>query len=214
MSFKIVSIRVGGKRTLKHQGNEYLTGVNKRQLFEPVFVDQRGIVGDFHGDRTKHGTPDKALLIYPHAHYGRWKKELNRTLPMGSFGENLILQSINEKNISIGDVMTCGELEIQVSQPRYPCWKIADHSGIADLLERVNLFSRTGFYARVIHPGVIDMDCSFSIKERPTPNHSVHLAYMAYLKNHRISVDIEELLNNPFLSEEWKEMIKKEDLSC
>ena len=52
----------------------------------------------------------------------------------GSFAENVTSSgSMNEKTVCIGDIYSIGSCEIQVSMPRFPCWKNDEKHGIKNL---------------------------------------------------------------------------------
>lgn len=215
MSYKIVSIRIGKAKILNYLGMAFPSGVDKRNLFEAHFCHQSGLDGDYHGDLENHGTPDKAVLLYPFAHYARWEKELKRTLALGAFGENLVVQGLNERLFAIGDRIQSGDVILEISQPRYPCWKIAQHSGIPDLVERISKYPRTGFYARVIQEGMLDPKQPFELIERPYPMHTVALAYKARIEPKPNMLARTELLDNPRLANEWKiSLLNQEEILC
>lgn len=214
MAMKIVSVRIAKPKELHHLNMVFSSGVDKQKVVDPIFCSFRGLEGDYHGDRENHGTPDKAVLIYPYVHYHRWKLELKRELSFGAFGENIILQGLNERLFCIGDRIQSGELILEISQPRFPCWKIAQHSGISDLVERIHKYPRTGFYARVIKEGMLDPMSSFHLIERPYPEHTIALAYKARLNPWANKIVQVALMSNPTLAEEWKEAIMMEEVQC
>ena len=42
-----------------------------------------------------------------------------------TFGENFAVRNQTESDVCIGDIFQIGEVKVQVSQPRQPCWKPA-----------------------------------------------------------------------------------------
>ena len=61
----------------------------------------------------------------PSEHYEYWRKELPEVdFPWGSFGENLTTEGLLEKELSIGDRLCAGSVELIVTQPRLPCYKL------------------------------------------------------------------------------------------
>lgn len=214
MTMKIVSVRIAQPKELNHMGMTFSSGVDKKRVFEPVYCAKNGLVGDYHGDKQNHGTPDKALLVYPFVHYARWKAELKRNLDFGAFGENLIIQGLNERIFCIGDRIQSGDVILEISQPRFPCWKIAQHSGIPDLVERIHKYPRTGFYVRVIQEGWLDPMGSFHLLERPYPMHTIALAYRVRLDPRPNLLARTELLENVRLAQEWRDSLFQEEILC
>ena len=52
---------------------------------------------------------------------------------IGAFGENLAVRNQTESDVCIGDIFQIGEVKVQVSQPRQPCWKPARRWKLKDL---------------------------------------------------------------------------------
>src|SRR5699024_10478718 len=113
------------------------TGIFKKSTDESVYLYKNGLVGDEVGDKRKHGGPEKALFAYPVKHYDYWRNDEGiEAMGMGSFGENLALETIDESDVCIGDTYKYGETIIQISQPRRPCWRPARRFRVMDLALR------------------------------------------------------------------------------
>ena len=104
-----------------------------------VWLDRCNLFGDGQADLKNHGGHEKAVLAYSVDHYPDWRIELNhRELPYGAFGENFTIEGLAEKSVCIGDTYVAGDVRLQVSQPRQPCWKISRRWQIKDLAEEYN----------------------------------------------------------------------------
>jgi len=93
----------------------------------PVHAATLGLAGDEQADLTVHGGPDKAVYLYPSEHYPLWLRDVPRhaqTLMAGAFGENITTSGLEEATVAIGDVFRIGTAEVQVTQPRQPCFKL------------------------------------------------------------------------------------------
>jgi len=112
--------------------------------------------GDRQADLRVHGGPDKAVYAYPSEHLPRWNTEFEPEEPFGpgAFGENLTTAGWLETDARIGDVWTWGEALLQVCQPRYPCFKLAMKLDRPRVVDRMLETGRTGWYLRVLAPGV------------------------------------------------------------
>ncbi len=55
----------------------------------------------------------------------------------------------------MGDVYRIGEVTVQVSQPRKPCWQLSRRRRIADLAQQVLTNGRSGWYFRVLQEGQV-----------------------------------------------------------
>ncbi len=139
----------------------------------PVSANALGLDGDRVGDPVYHGGPDKAVHAYPLAHYAAWRRDLPDTAALladGSFGENLTLDQLTERDICIGDVFACGEVRLQVSQARQPCWKLNIRFDRPDMSRLVQDSGRTGWYFRVLEPGEITAQDTLRLSHRPNPH--------------------------------------------
>jgi MOSC domain-containing protein YiiM len=92
---------------------------------EPRWLYTTHLDGNAQADTKNHGRPDQAVLLYAAAHYPLWRAELGRPeIGPGGFGENFTVDGLTEKSACIGDIYAVGDARLQVTGPRYPCWKI------------------------------------------------------------------------------------------
>ena len=89
-----------------------------------------GLQADEHADRSVHGGQAKAIYCYPVEHYDYWKNaiensdiHLSRLDQHCALGENLTIEGIVEDQAFVGDVWKIGDVELEVTAPREPCFK-------------------------------------------------------------------------------------------
>lgn len=152
---KIISLNVGRPITVDYRGKLIETGIYKIPVAGSVQLHNTGFEGDGQADLKHHGGPDKAVCAYPLEHYPYWEEQLGRKLQYSAFGENLTTTGLLETEICIGDIYEIGTTLLQVSQPRYPCFKISQKHGPADLPAKVLETGYSGFYFRVLREGRI-----------------------------------------------------------
>lgn len=130
------------------------SGIGKAPVDRPISVSYRGLAGDEQADLEHHGGPDKAVLAYASSHYEAWAAdaEVGR-LALGMFGENLLVEGLDESMVQIGERWRVGSALLEVSQSRPPCWKLNRHSGKPRLVDRIVATGRTGWYLRVLEEG-------------------------------------------------------------
>lgn len=210
---ELVSIQIGLPRTLgaadaaEPMDREWTTGFFKEPAEGSLWVTRTGITGDGQADLAHHGGPDKAINVYPLDHYADWSAELNLELPNGAFGENFTTSGLTEENVCVGDVFAAGELRVQVTQPRQPCWKLSRRWRIKDLAARLEHTGRTGWYFRVLNEGSIQAGVALELIERPSPRWSIAAANVVM---HRRKNDIPlslELAACPQLSASWQKSL-------
>lgn len=195
----------GGLTTLAPEGHR--TGIYKREREGPVRVDVQGIEGDQHGDLRVHGGPEKAVHHYAADHYVRlakaWPASASALVP-GSLGENLSSRGLTECDVHLGDVYRLGSCLLQLSQPRSPCWKInhrfdAERMSVHVARERI-----TGWYYRVLEPGVIVAGDQLDLQDRQTDDFSIDRFWQIQLA-HRPNLDeMLALIAIPGLAPDWK----------
>lgn len=154
MPASIVSVNVGLPREVDWRGERVRTGIWKEPVAGPVRVRKLNLDGDGQADPAVHGGPAKAVYVYPSEHYELWRAELDLPdLAWGSFGENLTTAGLSEATVRIGDRLRIGTVELQVTRPRLPCYKLGIRFGRPYLLRRFLESGRTGFYLAVLQEG-------------------------------------------------------------
>ncbi|GGC53937.1 MOSC domain-containing protein [Hoyosella rhizosphaerae] len=136
-----------------HGGERVVSSIGKRSVAaSTVDVVHHNIVGDEQADLKFHGGRDKGVYIYPAEHYAAWQAD-GYDLNPGDVGENIAVRGLTEQEVHVGDQWQWGDVILEVTQPREPCYKLGMRVGtntiIADMIET----GRCGWYARIISPG-------------------------------------------------------------
>ncbi|HLY40035.1 MAG TPA: MOSC domain-containing protein [Terracidiphilus sp.] len=153
---KILSIHCGLPREVVWHGSHVTTSIFKQPVQGRVALRTLNLDGDRQSDLTVHGGRHKAVYCYPMEHYAYWAEELpDRTLEMGTFGENFTTEGLLEDSIHIGDRFAVGSAEVVVSQPRLPCYKLNIKFDSNDMTRRFLASRRTGFYLAVTREGEV-----------------------------------------------------------
>jgi MOSC domain-containing protein YiiM len=154
---RLISLNVG--RAEPHwtlRGQPVSTGIYKRPVDGGVMARKMNLDGDEQADRRVHGGLLKAVYAYPSEHYGFWAQQLGDVeLGWGAFGENLTTSGLSEADVRIGDEFTLGGARLRVTQPRYPCFKLATKMRRREFPLEFLDSGRTGFYLSVVTEGVI-----------------------------------------------------------
>jgi MOSC domain-containing protein YiiM len=163
----IISINVARPGTVTWRGKEVDTGIFKEPVTGPVSVGRLGLAGDRQADLSVHGGPRKAVYIYPAEHYAFWRDEFHdRELPPGMFGENLTTRGILETDVREGDQLQIGSVLFEVTQPRFPCFKLAAKFGFPGMVRRFAEAGRPGVYLAVIETGTIETGQAIELTRR------------------------------------------------
>lgn len=215
---RLISIQIGLPR--QYRGEEgvadaaakkpWTSGIFKATVAGPVRVLQTNIEGDGQADLENHGGVDKAVLCYSADHYPEWRSQLGvAELPYGGFGENLTIAGVDERSVCIGDTWQVGNVLLQVSQPRQPCWKLGRRWSNIQLPAWVVENGRGGWYVRVLREGTIKAPLAMTLVERPHPQWTVDRANQ--IKHHRKDdlAAAAELAALPLLSQAWRESFER-----
>jgi len=165
VSVNVVEPEVIGTR----RGRPVLSAIVKRPVAAATLrLDRLNLDGDRQADPRVHGGPDKAVYAYPSEHLPRWTAELggNPAFSAGTFGENLTTTGWLEDDVRIGDVWRWGDALLQVTQPRGPCYKLAMATGRPEIIRRMLETGRTGWYLRVLRPGIVPVGGPIDVVER------------------------------------------------
>lgn len=175
---------------------------------EPRRLYTTHLEGNVQADTKNHGQLGQAVLLYAAAHYPIWREELGSAeIGPGGFGENFTIDGLSEETACIGDTYAIGEAQIQVSGPRYPCWKIERRWGIAGLTARVAETGRTGWYCRVLREGLIAPGLPVALVERPYPQWTVALTNdFGHSRNDDVEMAT-ALAACPLLNEWWQQLV-------
>jgi MOSC domain-containing protein YiiM len=137
--------------------------------------------GDDQADRRAHGGPDKAVYAYAAEDIAWWERELGRRLGPASFGENLTTEGVDVSGAVIGERWRIGTAELEVCQPRQPCFKLGMKLGDPKLLRRFVLAERPGAYLRIIAEGELAAGDAVEVVARPAHGVTVRLVSRALL---------------------------------
>ena len=188
---------------------EEASAITKTPVAGPVRVGPMGLEGDEQADRVHHGGIDKAIHHYAHDHYATWESEIGAhplLAAPGGFGENISTTGIVEADLRIGDRLRMGTALVEVSHGRQPCWKIDHKFARKGMTARVIETGRSGWYYRVIEPGVVAEGDSLELLERGNEGWTLERVFHLILPGNpeRDGDEIRALLALPALAEAWK----------
>ncbi|WP_169081552.1 MOSC domain-containing protein [Paenibacillus sp. PL91] len=200
----LVSLNIGKPVAVAHGSKEVITGIFKQPSELPHLLTFTGLQGDGQGDLVNHGGPDKAVCVYFEKRYSYWQGQLKKPLEYGAFGENFTLSNWTEDDLCIGDIVQAGDVILQVSQPRQPCFKLGIRHQKPELPGYVQRNGYTGFYFRVLQEGSIKAGTVFALTHKHPARKSITEANrVMYLDKEDIK-GIRELLGVQELAASWQ----------
>ena len=127
----------------------------------------------------------------------------------GVIGENITATDMHDHSVCIGDIYQMGDIKVQVSSPRIPCWKISHKIEVDGLDKFVEKHQITGWYYRVLGEGTLNVGDSIELIERPNPQ----LSIQTFMKIVTRVIDEQEVIKSASLAEgldpEWRKRLEQ-----
>jgi MOSC domain-containing protein YiiM len=220
---RLISLRVGRPSLLPipsrsagddqdpDQPRVFRSAIAKHALSGPVMLSTLGLAGDQVEDTRVHGGPEQALLAYAASHYPLWRAEWGRDdVGPGAFGENLTVEGADESTVCIGDRWAIGDALVEVTKPRSPCNRLAWYQRREDLIQRVRASGRSGWYLRVLTPGLVEPESEIRLAERGCADMTVRRAQLAMQQRTERRDEAIALARCQRLAQDWRIRLAKE----
>lgn len=162
----LMSINAATSRQLKVGRRALKTGHFKQPVGPSAMIAAVGIPGDFIGNFKHHGGPDQAIYLYSAEDIAWWERLLQRRLAPGYFGENLTISQWWTRP-RIGDRIAVGGVLLEISAPRTPCATLDARVGMPGFLRTFVKAERSGAYARVLRPGLVETGDALTVTPAP-----------------------------------------------
>ena len=204
---EVVSVNVGEPRQVAWGGRMVRTAIWKEAVAGPVEVRGVNLAGDDQADRRVHGGTHKAVYAYAAGDYAWWSEHLGVELAPGTFGENLTVDGIDLGAAQVGERWRVGTCVLEVSEPRFPCFKLGIRMGTADFVDLFEMVGRLGTYLRIVEEGVVEAGDAVELLSRPEPPLTV-----AELAEARQTEDVsllERVAAHPAVAPRWAEAAKR-----
>ncbi len=207
----LVSVNVAFPSVIGHHGGEEVrSGIDKRPVsVASLMLDNLNLEGDGQADLEVHGGVDKAVYAYPSEHLGWWSAELGQDLGPAAFGENLTVAGWLEGDVCIGDRWSWGEAVLEVCQPRWPCFKLGIHRGDDGVVAAFRRSGRTGWYLRVLQPGMVPVAGPVEVLSRHPEGVTVAECHVAAVPGAMAIERLVEVAGLEPLAEEWRHTLAR-----
>jgi len=207
---KVLSANIGERKKITWQFKTVETGIFKNAVDKPIFLDLEDVKNDDVVDRRYHGGNDKAIYMYSKSNYAYFQKLYPKLdFYNGFFGENITIDKLSEKEVFIGDIFKIGDAIIQVSQPRFPCFKLGIVFNNQEIVKQFLNSPFSGFYFRVLKKGTVKKNDNMVLIEKAKNSMTVAEIFSIYTSNKGNNPFIEKALALEFLATQCKLSIKK-----
>jgi len=205
---KLLSVNVGIPREVPSGRVRVLTSIFKSPVNGRVAVVGNNLAGDQQSDLSVHGGPNKAVYAYPSEHYGFWRDQLpDIELTWGVFGENLTTEGLSEETVHVGDHLRVGSVELVVTQPRLPCFKLGIRFNRAEMVKRFLASRRSGFYFAVVTEGELGAGDAIELLSRDPDAVTVRELVGMYVGEPTTIDRLRVAAGNPALPGWWRETL-------
>lgn len=164
----VCGVFVGQPKSIVDERGTWVSSIGREEVLGPVQVTRTGLAGDKVA-QPYHGGPGAAICVHLADHYSFWNRNYGMMLRAGAVGENITLDRVTEDQICVGDIVQIGTSVAQVSGPRIPCANQARHIGRTDWIRLTIRENRTGFYLRVLQPGLVQPGDFWNLQDRVHP---------------------------------------------
>ncbi len=176
---KLASVNVGRPLQIgvSRRGRPVISAIGKIPVPGRVAVRGINLEGDDQADRSVHGGPDKAVYVYASEDIAWWTNVLGLELGPGAFGENLTTAGVDISGAVIGERWQVGSTELEVCQPRQPCYKLGVAFGDPGMVRRFAHAGRPGAYLRIKREG--DLAAGDPVQVLTRPGHGIAIETVA-----------------------------------
>lgn len=150
---KVHAVCIGQAEKLS--GKSYKTGIFKMPVTGSVMVDDQGVVGDAICNRKHHGGIDQAVYLEGLKTLDWWAQELCKPIPPGTFGENLVIEDLDNRDVCVGDRFIIGEVILEATSARIPCATFTARMNDPAFARHYTYAARPGIYCRVMSGGMM-----------------------------------------------------------
>ena len=198
---RLLQIRTGRVRPVAG----HLTAYGKDERSGAVFAGRLGLDGDEVADKRVHGGPEKAVYAYAAGNYPLWTAEhpehAARLVP-GAFGENLLIEGLDESMVCIGDKWRIGAALVEICQPRHPCATLGRWFEDPKMVKAIVRNGRSGWYLRVVEDGEMARG-DIRLEQRPDDAWTVAQVLQASYRNPPDCAELARLATAPGLATGW-----------
>jgi MOSC domain-containing protein YiiM len=137
-----------------------------------VHLGPLGFDGDAVADPSVHGGVDAAVYVYPTGHYADWAAD-GFDLAEVRVGENVRVAGAVETDVHVGDTWRWGGAVVQITKPRFPCYKFGIHAGRNAVVKHMTRTGWCGWYLRVLEPGEVPVGAPMEQLSRAGDNPTI-----------------------------------------
>ena len=207
---EVIATNLGTPTTFEWNGKEEQTGIFKKPVSKPLFLNTTDVTSDTVIDRVHHGGINKACYLFGAENYSHWKQLYpNLDWNWGMFGENLTIKGLDESKIRVGNIYRLGTALVQISQPREPCYKLGIRFGSQEVIRQFIDHNRPGTYIRILEEGEVKIGDTLTLIEKSENTLTTQQFYELMFMREKPKELLQLFMDNPSVPQYKKERYKK-----
>lgn len=198
----LLQLRTGHARRIDGQ----LTAYAKEPQAGRLRAGSLGLEGDEVANTRVHGGPEKAIYAYAASNYPLWVAEHPahaEKLAPGAFGENLLIQGLDEQTAFIGDRWRIGSALLEICQPRQPCNTLARWFGDPQMVKAMVRNGRSGWYCRAVEDGAMAAGDRLTLEHHAAGSWTIAAVLEASYRSPPDRAELADLARAPGLATSW-----------
>lgn len=153
---KVISTLVSKPKEIVINSKKVTTGMYKYPVSKGIKLVKHRVLEDAVVDTKHHGGEFQAAYIFGKNNYAYFENKFPKAdWQEGMFGENILVDTLLEAEMMVGDIYTIGKARVQIIQPRQPCSKFGYRLGNPTAIKAFADYHAPGVYVRVIQEGEI-----------------------------------------------------------
>ena len=178
MTGRLLSVNVGRpKQVSVRRGRPVMSAIGKAPVSGRVRVAGVNVDGDDQADRRVHGGPDKAVYAYACEDELWWAARLDARGPARDVRREPDRRGRRRERRGDRRALADRDVELQVCQPRLPCFKLGLRFGDPQMVKLFAQAGRPGAYLRILAEGELGAGDEVDITDRPS--HGVTVAQVS-----------------------------------
>ncbi len=207
---QVLSTNTGGPREYSLNGATIRSSMRRRPQPSGIYVTFLRVLGDEFDAAKIHGVREAVVYALASDFYVDFGKAIDRPVEIGSFGENLTLNTLDETKMMLGDEYKVGTVRLKVSAPRFPCNRLNFVFQNQSTQETFTSFGRPGVYFEVLAEGKISSGDVLQLSKRHHCEYSIAGIFRLWKLQREVSLGKTEI---DTVRHEFKKLVNDESVS-
>ncbi|MDZ4084514.1 MAG: MOSC domain-containing protein [Bdellovibrionales bacterium] len=205
-----MSTNTGTPKEYTLNGNTIRSSMTRSPVKDGIEVTFLRVVGDEFDAAKIHGIREAVVYALSNDFYADFSKSLSRPVNIGSFGENLTMNHLDEKSVMIGDEYEIGSVRLKVTGPRSPCNRLNFAFQSPSAQETFVEFGRPGVYFEVLSEGRIRTGDVLKLVKSQGSSYSVAELFRLWKLQREVSLGRRELET---VRHEFRKLVEDDSVS-